>query len=111
MKNVIPSIVLFLEHSVKYLKNVFTSVFTHFNEVLYLNLLAHFLEKIIFKRHFGFRSCYSSNDTIVNLVESIKKYIDNDNYMGSVFIDLEKGFDTADHQFFYKTFTIMVFEI
>ena len=41
---------------------------------------------------------YSSNHTIVNLVESIKKYIDNDNYMCNAFIDLEKAFDTIDHQ-------------
>ena len=42
-----------------------------------------FLEKnnLIFKRQFGFRSGYSSNHTIVNVVESIKKYIDNDNYV------------------------------
>ena len=53
---------------------------------------------LIFKRQFGFRSGYSSNHTIVNLVESIKKYIENDNYVCSVFIDLKKTFDTVDHQ-------------
>ena len=60
-----------------------------------------FLEKsnLIFKRQFGFRSGYSSNHTIVNLVKRIK-YIDNDNYVWSLFIDLEKAFDTVDHQFF-----------
>ena len=41
---------------------------------------------------------YSSNHTTVNLVEIIKKYIDNDNYVYSMFIDLEKAFDTVDHQ-------------
>ena len=50
---------------------------------------------LIFKRQFGFRSGYSSNHTIVNLVESIEKYIDNDNYVCSVFIDLGKAFDTV----------------
>ena len=44
------------------------------------------------------RSGCSSNHTILNLVKSIKKYIDNDNYVCSVFIDLEKAFDTLDHQ-------------
>ena len=52
----------------------------------------------IFKCQFGFRSGYSSNQTMVNLVESIKIYIDNDNYLCSVFIDPEKAFDTVDHQ-------------
>ena len=48
-------------HSIKYLKNVFKSVYS-------------FLEKnnLIFKRRFGFRSGYSSNHTILNLVEYIK---------------------------------------
>ena len=59
-----------------------------------------FLEKnnLIFKRQFGFRSGYSSNHTIVNLAESIKKYIDHDNYVFSVFIDLGKAFDSVGHQ-------------
>ena len=59
-----------------------------------------FLEKnnFIFKRQFDFRSGYSSHHTIVNLVESIKKYSDNDNYVCSVFRDLEKPFDIVDHQ-------------
>ena len=59
-----------------------------------------YLEKnnLIFKRQFVFRSDYSSNHTIVNLAESITKYIDNDNKVCSVFIDLEKAFDTVDHQ-------------
>ena len=62
-----------------------------------------FLEKsnLIFKRQFGFRSGYSSNHTIVNLVKRIK-YIDNDNYVWSLFIDLEEAFDTVDHQFFLQ---------
>ena len=59
-----------------------------------------FLRKILFffKRQFDFRSGYSSHHTIVNLVESIKKYSDNDNYVCNVFRDLEKLFDTVDHQ-------------
>ena len=36
---------------------------------------------LISKRQFGFRSGYYSNHKIENLVESIKKYIDNDNYL------------------------------
>ena len=58
-----------------------------------------FLEKnLIFMQQFGFMSGYSSNHTMVNLVETIKKYIDNDNYMCSIFIDLEKALDTVDYQ-------------
>ena len=58
------------------------------------------LEKnnLIFKRQFGFRSGYFSYHTIVNLVESIKKYIDSDTYVCNIFIGLEKAFDIVDHQ-------------
>ena len=59
-----------------------------------------FLEKnnLIFKRQFGFRPGYFSYHTIVNLVESIKKYIDSDKYVCNIFIVLEKAFDIVDHQ-------------
>ena len=66
--------------------------------------LYSFREKnnLVFKQQFGFSnnlaSAYSSNHKIVNLVESIKKYIDNDNYVCSVFIDLEKAVDDVDYQ-------------
>ena len=54
--------------------------------------LYSFLEKnsLAFK-HFSFGSGYSSIYKIVNLVESIKKYTDNDNYLCSVIIDLKKA--------------------
>ena len=70
-----------------------------FEKCLYKRVFC-FLEKnnLFLKRQYGYRSGYSSNHTIVNLFESIKKYIDNDNYVCSVFIDLEKAFDTVDQQ-------------
>ena len=37
-----------------------------------------------FMGQFSFKSRYSSNLIIINLIESIKKYIDNDNYVHSV---------------------------
>ena len=46
--------------------------------------------KLIFKHQFGFRSGYSFNHIILNLIESIKKCINNDNYVGSAFRHLEK---------------------
>ena len=92
----IPLIILIVDlyryspHSVKYLKNVFTSVFTLFlrKMILFLSVslaLGQIILLII---------------QIVDLVESIKKYIDNDNSVCSVFIDLEKAFDAVDHQIF-----------
>ena len=69
-------------HSSKYLTNEFTSVF------------ARFLNNLIFKRRFDFRSGFPTNHTISNLVENIIKYIDDGNYVCGVFSDLEKAFET-----------------
>ena len=84
----IPLIVLIIDlyryspHSSKYLKNVFTSVFTlSLRKILFLSVnLA--LGQVIPLKPF----------------KSIKKYIDNDNYVSNVFTDLEKAFHTVDHQ-------------
>ena len=84
----------------------FLSTFSKIFEKCVYKRVYSFLWKnsLIFKRQFGFRSDYTSNNTIVNLVESIKKYIDNDNYVCSVFIDLEKTFDTVDHHILLQKF-------
>ena len=68
-----------------------------------------FLEKnnVIFKRQFGFSSGYFSNHKIANLIQSIKEYIDNDNYVCSVFIDLEKAFNTVGYQILLQ----IIFEV
>ena len=34
---------------------------------------------------------------LVSLVDLIKKYLDNDNFVCSIFIDLQKAFDTVNH--------------
>ena len=75
------------------------SSFSKIFEKFVYKRVCSFLEKnnLIFKRQFGFRSGCSSNHAIVNLVESIKKY-----NVCSVFIDLEKAFDTVDHQMLLK---------
>ena len=84
----------------------FLSTFSKIFEKCVYKRVYSFLWKnsLIFKRQFGFRSDYTSNNTIVSLVESIKKYIDNDNYVCSVFIDLEKTFDTVDHHILLQKF-------
>ena len=53
--------------------------------------------KISFNRQFGFRNNYSTNHALNNLVDLIKKYVDNDYYVCRGFIDLQKAFDTVNH--------------
>ena len=51
----------------------------------------------LFNRQFRFRNNYSTNHVLINLVDSIKNHLNNDYYVCSVFIDLQKAFDTVNH--------------
>ena len=53
--------------------------------------------KILFKRQFGFRNNHSTNYALIKLVGLIKKYLENNYYICGVFIDLQKAFDTVNH--------------
>ena len=57
-----------------------------------------FLNKnnIIYNREFGFRGKHST------LTEDIKKSIDEGKLTCGVFIDLQKAFDTVDHEIILK---------
>ena len=53
--------------------------------------------KLIYERQFGFRARHSTNHALISTTESIKSQIDQGNYVGGVFIDLQKAFDTVNH--------------
>ena len=59
-----------------------------------------FLEvhKILFNLQFGFRASHSINHALISLTESIKKTLDNKNFGCGIFLDLQKAFDTVNHQ-------------
>ena len=46
----------------------------------------------------GFRSNYSTEHALISLMETIKKYVDNDEIVCGDFIDLQKAFDTVNHE-------------
>ena len=47
---------------------------------------------------FGFRQQYSASHVLINITERIRKSLDDENINCGVFIDLQKAFDTVDHQ-------------
>ena len=61
--------------------------------------LVNFLRKnkLLFCHQFGFRSGYSVNHALTSLSELIRKALDEDKFACGVFIDLQKAFDTVDH--------------
>ena len=53
---------------------------------------------IIYDLQFGFRLQYSTSHTLTNITENIRKALDDANIGCGVFVDLQKTFDTVDHQ-------------
>ena len=74
-----------------------------FEKVIYTRMYG-FLESnnLIYERQFGFRSKYSTNHALISTTEWIKSYIVKGNYVGGIFIELQKGFDTANHNILFE---------
>ena len=68
------------------------------------NSIYDFLEKykLINRPQFGFRQHYSTSYALLNLSESIMKALDEGNFACGIFVDLEKAFDTVDHNILLK---------
>ena len=54
--------------------------------------------KLINTTQFGFRSKHSTEHALISLIETIKKYLDDGEIVCGVFIDLQKAFDTVNHE-------------
>ena len=69
-------------------------------EKLMYKRLYTFLNKnnVIYNLQFGFRQQYSTSHALINITENIRKALDDGNIGCGVFVDLQKAFDTADHQ-------------
>ena len=63
-----------------------------------------FLERcrLIYSLQFGFRQHYSISYALLDLSESTIKALDEGNFACGVFVDLQKAFDTVDHNILKK---------
>ena len=63
------------------------------------NRLYSFLSKhnCIYKLQFGFRQNHSTIHALIDLTENIRKALDKSEFAVGIFIDLQKAFDTVDH--------------
>lgn len=68
------------------------------------NHLKSYLEdnKFLYLRQSGFRSHHSCQTALVNLIDEWITAIDNNSYVGTVFLDLSKAFDLVDHHILLK---------
>ena len=55
-------------------------------------------KNIIYDLQFGFRQQHSTSYALINITENIRKTLDDGNVGCGVFVDLQKAFDTVDHQ-------------
>ena len=56
----------------------------------------------LYALQFGFRKNFSTNHTLLSIVKQIREVMDNKMYSCGVFIDLEKAFDTVNHNILLK---------
>ena len=63
------------------------------------NQLYNFLElnSVIYDFQFGFRKKYSTSHALIHLTDKIRKQLDSGDFACGIFVDLQKAFDTVDH--------------
>ena len=66
--------------------------------------LFRFLEvcKVLFCMQFGFRTGHSNDHAFTSLTETIKASLDTKRFGCGIFIDLQKAFDTVNHDILLK---------
>ena len=86
--------------------------YSNYRPISLLSNIEKILEKLMYKRlyafldynniiydlQFGFRQQYSTSHALINITENIRKALDDGNIGCGVFVDLQKAFDTVDHQ-------------
>ena len=70
-----------------------------FERVMY-NRLEYYLETndILYNHQFGFRKGFSTEHALMSITEQIKSNFSSKTFSCGVFVDLEKAFDTVNHQ-------------
>ena len=56
------------------------------------------LNKSLSDRQFGFRNEHSTVHALISLTENIRNKLDQGKFSCGIFIDLQKAFDTVDHE-------------
>ena len=54
--------------------------------------------KLLYEFQSGFRKAYSTDTCLINLMDHIRMLISKGEYVGMVLLDLQKAFDTVDHE-------------
>ncbi len=73
-------------------------------EKLIFNRLYEFLETFncLYNLQFGFRSKHSTTHALINITENIRSALDSKKIVCGIFVDLQKAFDTVNHDILLK---------
>ena len=83
------------------LLSVFSKIY---EKLIYTRMYSYLTKKdLIYSKQFGFRSNHSTNHAIISITEHIRDLLDNGHYVCGIFVDLEKAFDTVNHEFYVKS--------
>ena len=78
------------------LLSVFSKIY---EKVIYIRIYSYLTKNnLIYSKQFGFRSNYSTNHALTSITENILSLLDQGQYVCDIFVDLEKAFDTVDHE-------------
>ena len=68
-------------------------------KLLHERLIMGFLndQKILCRKQFRFQKTFSAAHAVISFIENIEKAIDNKVFVCEVFFELQKAFDTVDH--------------
>ena len=61
-------------------------------------------KNIIYNLQFGFRQQYSTSHALINITENVGKALGDGSIGCGVFVDLQKAFETVDHQILLAKF-------
>ena len=85
----------FLNYRPISLLSVFSKIY---EKLIYTRVYSYLIkDELIYNKQFGFRSNYSTNHALVSITERIRNLVDTGLYVCGIFVDLEKAFDTVNH--------------
>ena len=64
---------------------------------MYNRIYKFFSDNNLISIQFGFRQKYSTVPALISLTENIRKSLDEENIGCGIFADLQKAFDTVEH--------------
>ena len=74
-----------------------------YEKIIYTRIYSYLTNnKLIYTKQYGFRSNYSTIHALISMTEQIRALLDCGHYVAGVFVDLEKAFDTVDHEILCK---------